>query len=308
MSEGRMIVRVTVPKLILKVARGLKQRRNVQVLSLLVLNSFFLSPLRPVCFPALNCYMCPMAVFACPVGVAVQFSTVAVFPLFAVGVVGLTAAVLGRFACGWLCPFGLIQEWLHKIPLLKLSMPRALGYVRYGVLAFFVVGVPLYLRAKEHPLYFCSWCPMGTLEAAVPAGLAKAFASSRPVSAFVAASPMHFQLAVQEFAMSAMMWVKLGVLGAVVLAAVMIKRPFCRVVCPLGAAFSVFGRFSWLQLKVNKERCRTCEACARLCPVDLEPSKDAGSAECIACLECWTEFRCGGISASVSLRDKKADG
>jgi len=308
MSERRMTVRATVAKLALKGVRGLGQRRNVQILSLLVLNSFFLSPLRPVCFPALNCYMCPMAVFACPVGVVVQFSTVAAFPLFAVGVVGLTSAVFGRFACGWLCPFGLVQEWLHRIPLPKFSVPRRLGYARYAVLVIFVVGVPLYLRAKEHPLYFCSWCPVGTLEAAVPAGIAKATAGLKPTSAFVAASPTHFQLAVQEFAVSPMMWVKLGVLGAVLAAAAMMKRPFCRVVCPLGAAFSIFGRFSWLQLKVNKERCRTCEACRRLCPVDLEPSEDAGSAECITCLECWTELRCGVVSASVSLSDRKGNG
>ncbi|MGQ9524945.1 MAG: hypothetical protein ACUVTZ_08925, partial [Armatimonadota bacterium] len=112
-------------------------------------------------------------------------------------------------------PFGLVQEWLYRIPLPKLGIPRGLRYIRYLVLAVFVVGVPLYLRAKEHPLYFCSWWPVGTLEAAVPVGIARAFEHASPVSAFVTASPMYFQLAVQEFTLSPMMWVKLWVMAAV---------------------------------------------------------------------------------------------
>jgi ferredoxin-type protein NapH len=279
--------------------RWLGRRRNVQIASLLAMNSFFLQSLRVVCVPAMNCYMCPLSVFACPIGVMVQMSTVVAVPLLALGIVGLVAAGAGRFACGWICPFGLMQEWIYKLRAPKLSLPKALRFARYAVLAVFVFAVPLYYQAKEHPLYFCSWCPVGTLEAAIPDGLAKAGMGLKPVAAFLNASPAQFRMAVDAFSVGPMMWVKWGLLAVVLLSAAMVKRPFCRAICPLGALFSLFGRFSWLQLKVNRERCRACNACKKVCPVDLEPSTEAGSAECITCLDCWTELKCGGIKPSV---------
>jgi polyferredoxin len=67
--------------------------------------------------------------------------------------------------------------------------------------------------------------------------------------------------------------------------ALVIKRPFCRIACPLGLIFSFFNRVSLVQLVVSK-KCDRCDACEKLCPVDIKVYEDPASSECIRCLDC----------------------
>ena len=75
-------------------------------------------PWKKLCVPGLNCYSCPGALGSCPIGAlqAVLSSRNFQFAYYVVGFLLLIGALLGRFVCGFLCPFGWIQDLLHKIP------------------------------------------------------------------------------------------------------------------------------------------------------------------------------------------------
>ena len=100
-----------------------------------------------VCVPGLNCYSCPGAAGACPVGAfqAVIGSSKFRFSYYITGILILFGVLLGRFICGFLCPFGWFQELLHKIPSPKLSTKKLkpLRYLKYAVLLVMVVLLPL---------------------------------------------------------------------------------------------------------------------------------------------------------------------
>jgi polyferredoxin len=127
-----------------------------------------------LCVPGLNCYSCPGAVGSCPLGALQNALSSAGHRAgwYVLGMILLFGVVLGRTICGWLCPLGLIQELLHKIPTPKIRKNRVtaiLSRLKYGFLAIFVLAVPLYYGlAKGLPLpAFCKYiCPAGTLEGA----------------------------------------------------------------------------------------------------------------------------------------------
>ena len=102
-----------------------------------------------VCVPGLNCYSCPAASGACPSGAfqAVVGSSKFRFSYYITGILILLGVLLGRFICGFLCPFGWLQELLHKIPGKKLSTKklRPLTYLKYVILLLAVV-----LLLKKH--------------------------------------------------------------------------------------------------------------------------------------------------------------
>ena len=93
---------------------------------------------KTVCVPGLNCYSCPAASGACPVGAfqAVVGSSKFGFSYYITGILILLGVLLGRLICGFLCPFGWFQELLHKIPTKKLSTKKLkpLTYLKYAVL------------------------------------------------------------------------------------------------------------------------------------------------------------------------------
>ena len=102
------------------------KRRVTQILATLISNSnikgFFQSniykgTLKKICVPGLNCYSCPGALGSCPIGSmqAVIGSIKYNVSLYIVGFISLMGVIFGRFICGWLCPFGLIQDLLNKL-------------------------------------------------------------------------------------------------------------------------------------------------------------------------------------------------
>lgn len=87
----------------------------------------------------------------------------------------LFGVVFGRLICGFLCPFGFIQDLLHKIPFLKISVhkkiDKPLRLVKYIIAIVMVILLPMLLTNKYGiaPPYFCKWiCPAGTLEGGIP--------------------------------------------------------------------------------------------------------------------------------------------
>lgn len=270
-------------------------RRAVQAASAALANGYlvgfwqgkiFTGPAKAVCLPILNCYSCPGALGACPIG-ALQNALGGAWrsvPFYVLGSLMLFGIVLGRLVCGFLCPFGFIQDLLHRIPVRKLTVPprvdRVLRWVKYVMLFGVVVGLSLLVttEAGTTPPFFCEFiCPAGTLEAGIPLLLAD------PTLRAVAGVLFDW---------------KMLVLIAVLVAAVLIPRPFCRYLCPLGALYGLFNRFSFYRLRVDMGRCVGCGRCDAVCPMAVHVRQTPNSAECIRCSSCKHVCPTGAITSS----------
>ncbi len=222
------------------------------------------------CAPGINCYSCPGAISACPLGsLQGSFSADRSTLYYVAGILVLYGVLFGRMICGWFCPFGLIQELLHKIPTPKLRkgpVTRILSYFKYVVLVFFVFIVPVAYAFKDTPLpAFCKYiCPAGTLEGGI--GLL-----SNKVNA------SYFSMLGPLFT-----W-KFLILVSIVVGSVFVFRLFCRFICPLGALYGLFHRFSIFGIKINKPACTGCNLCISHCKMDV---LHVGDQECISCGEC----------------------
>jgi ferredoxin-type protein NapH len=220
--------------------------------------------LHTICSPVFHCYACPLATFACPIGVIAQFGALHVFPFIAVGLLVAVGAFFGTLICGWACPFGFLQDLTAKVPTPKFDLPKFTGYFRYVVLVVTVLAIP-YFFGEGHPLFVCRVCPAGALEAAVPTMAGQAIAGQQVV------------------------WpnaIKITILVVFLIAIFFMKRPWCRVLCPLGAIFSLFNRISAFFLRFNADKCTHCDRCHKLCEYGIEPEKTPNDLNCIRCLEC----------------------
>ena len=227
---------------------------------------------KTVCVPGLNCYSCPGATGACPIGAfqAVVGSSKFHFSYYITGTLILLGVLLGRFVCGFLCPFGWFQELLHRLPTKKLPTRRLrpLRYLKYAVLLVAVFLLPAFLTndvGMGDP-YFCKFlCPQGVLEGAVPLSLAD--------------SGIRAALG-NLFAFKALLLV------AIVVLSVLFYRPFCKWLCPLGAFYALLNRVSLLRMHVDEGRCVGCGRCAKVCKMDVDVRKAPNHPECIRCGMC----------------------
>ncbi|HDS84593.1 MAG TPA: 4Fe-4S binding protein [Phycisphaerales bacterium] len=223
-----------------------------------------------VCGPVFHCYACPLALFGCPIGVIAQFSALHLFPYFAVGLLVAFGVMIGSLVCGWMCPFGLLQDVAAKVPAPRFKVPRWMGHFRYVVLIGTVLAVP-YFFGEGHPLFICRICPAGGLEKALP-----------------------------------------DVVSAAVAAIFFTIRPWCRILCPLGAIFGFFNRFSLFTLDLKEHQCTQCGRCRTLCSYGVQPDKTPNADNCLRCLECT---RCGPgalkpatlLDETTELSDQKSD-
>lgn len=259
-------------------AKRIKRARFItQISALILLNLQFLNiwlpnlqlaGMRVMCAPVFFCHSCPWATFACPLGVLINFSALRIFPLITLAILGLVGTLGGRLVCGWVCPFGWLQDMLHKIPTKKFSIPAPLKYTKYVLLIVFVLGIPLFL--PKNPYTFCYFCPSGTLESAIP------WASM----AHWKVTPGMFNGFTAKFLLR--IFVLAGTLGMVVF----ISRGFCRVFCPLGAIFGLFNKVSLFRFNLAHKKCNSCGGCAKVCPVEIDPVAEMNTAECIRCYDC----------------------
>ncbi|MDO4548198.1 MAG: redoxin family protein [Clostridia bacterium] len=256
------------------------KRRLIQVYAALLHNAnikgfvegeIYTGPTKNVCVPGFNCYSCPAAVGACPLG-ALQnalASSCARAPYYVLGILMLFGLTLGRTICGWLCPLGLIQELVHKLPTPKLGknrLTRALSWLKYVILGVFVIAIPLAYSVQSFPVpAFCKYiCPAGTLEGAM--GLL-----SNPGNT-------------PYFSMLGILFTrKFVILVLILTACIFIYRAFCRFICPLGAIYGLFARLSLLGVKVEASKCTHCGRCVSHCKMDV---RRVGDHECIHCGEC----------------------
>lgn len=229
---------------------------------------------KSICVPGLNCYSCPAASGACPIGSfqAVVGSSKFGFSYYITGFLILIGVLLGRFICGFLCPFGWLQELLHKIPSKKLSTKKLkpLTYLKYIILLLAVVLLPA-LAVNDVGMgdpFFCKYiCPQGVLEGAIPLSLVNEGIRAALGTLFVQ---------------------KLFILLAVVALSILFYRPFCKWICPLGAFYALLNKISLLEIKMDEQKCVSCGKCAASCKMDVDVRKTPNHAECIRCGKCIT--------------------
>ncbi len=239
-----------------------------------VKGQIFDGKLKSVCVPGMNCYSCPAALGACPIGSlqATLGSRSYRLSMYVVGLLTVFGAFFGRFVCGFLCPFGLAQDLLFKIPFIRkirrLRGEKFLRSLRFVFLGLFVIILPMFvvdITGLGEP-WFCKWiCPVGTLEGGVPLVLLN--------SAMRGAAGFLFK------------W-KLVILVVTVFSSVVIYRPFCRYACPLGAFYGLFNKISFLRLRVDNDKCTKCGACKAACKLDISVFKNPVSIDCIRCGDC----------------------
>ncbi len=226
-----------------------------------------------VCAPGINCYSCPGAVGACPLG-SLQGAYQDRNALFYVGGILLLYCILfGRMICGWLCPFGLVQELVYKIKTPKVGkspVTRILSRLKYVLLVVFVVIIPVLYALRDMPLPpFCKYiCPAGTLEGGV--GLLSV--ASNEARYFPMLGPLFT-------------W-KFLLMVSTIVGCIFIFRLFCRFICPLGALYGLFNKLSIFGVKVDNSKCTQCGICKTKCKMDI---RHVGDHECISCGECVSE-------------------
>ena len=241
--------------------------------------------------PFMYCHGCPLASFACPIGALQHFLGKHTAPLLVIGLLGLSFVVLGRGACGWLCPFGAIQDLLRALAQGKgppgarlggkpcresalLSADRVARKAKFLVLAATAVSSFVLLGPT-----FCWFCPIGALFAGIP-----------------------YKLTHPGTRLGLPLYVHLSILAAVLIAALLIPRAWCRYICPLGAIAGLFNRISIVRVELDEGRCTACGACLRACPMGLRSLSDVGkSAECLLCGRCVEACPSGALRMGVSL-------
>ncbi len=240
-----------------------------------------------LCVPGMNCYSCPGAKGACPIGAlqAVIGNYNFKFTYYVAGFLIFIGALMGRFVCGWLCPFGLIQDLLNKIPFVKkiktFKGDKFLRKMKYFILVVFVILMPLFLVdvIGQGSPYFCKLiCPVGTLEGGIPLVLLNK--SLRNTIGFLYA------------------W-KNFLLIITILLSIMIYRPFCKYICPLGAIYSLFNGISIFSYRLDFSKCISCGACSRACKMQVDPTKNCNDLECIRCGQCKKACPTGAIQTGL---------
>ena len=249
--------------------------------------------LKQFCLPGLNCYSCPGALGSCPIGAlqAVVSDRNHSFSFYVMGFLVMLGALVGRLVCGFLCPFGLVQDLMYKIPvpkvLRRIPGDRYLRLLKYAVLILMVLVLPdrvTNIIGQGDP-WFCKWiCPSGTLLGGIPQVL------STPA--------LHAALG---FLFS---W-KMGILILILALSTVNYRPFCKYLCPLGAIYGLCNPISLYHLEVDKEKCTQCGACSRACGMGVDVPKTPNSPECIRCGKCSSICPHDALRFSFVRPDKK---
>ena len=255
------------------------KRKIIQLTSAILYNlnfsgfknvNIYKGDIKKFCVPGLNCYSCPGAIASCPLGSFQNYlqqsggkiTIISRFPFYVLGLLILFGAILGRVVCGFLCPFGLLQEIIYKIKTPKVqknNFTRKLTIIKYMILVVFVIAIPIALNYPG----FCKYiCPQGTIEAGI------------------------FHVAFNKNlsgAVGTLFNFKLFIAAVVIILSLFMYRFFCRFICPLGAFYSFFNKVAIFGLKVDNTKCIHCGACAKDCLMDTKIVSDR---ECIQCGEC----------------------
>lgn len=271
-----------------------KKRTAIQAAAALLQNAnwkgfwsgtIYQGQIKKVCVPGLNCYSCPGAVGSCPIG-SLQNSLSGMrfrFPYYVLGLLLFFGALFGRLICGFLCPFGFLQDLLYQIPFYKKIKTwkgdKQLRKLKYVILILFVVILPIMIKMTPA---FCKYiCPSGTVS-----GILLAISDHNLVQMF-----------------GRLFTWKVIVLAAIVISSIILARPFCKYLCPLGAIYAPFNKISVLQMSCDPSKCSGCGACSSVCDMCVDPVKDTCDPECIRCGKCVSACPSGALRMGFCKRD-----
>lgn len=244
------------------------------------------------CVPGLNCYSCPGAWGACPIGAlqAVVSSRNYIVSFYVSGFLLAVGALGGRFVCGWLCPFGWVQDLIYRAPGIKkmkaLWGERWLRLLKYAVLFLLVIALPVFITTEAGvgvPWFCKTLCPSGTLGGGVP--LLTANAELRQAAGWL------------------FVW-KMAVLLGLLALALKLFRPFCRYLCPLGAIYGFLNPVALYRYEIDRDECTRCGACRRACHMDIPVYEKPNSRECIRCEQCRNACPQGAIGCVGTVKQK----
>jgi polyferredoxin len=219
------------------------------------------------------------------------------FPALTIGLTILISVIFGRAACGWLCPFGFIQDILRALPVrkVKVSHPtnRSLAEVKYYVLLFTISIVSLLALAKIYDVKdllkalrgfgetpYTTISPSSTLFGLIPAMIVE--------RKFLELGEQVWEI----FTLNRLFWLRMGILAFAVIIAIYVPRAWCRWFCPIGALQAIFSKYSFLGIGRNLAKClgEKCRLCEKTCPMAIkileEPWQKIRDRECINCLLC----------------------
>lgn len=202
---------------------------------------------------------------ACPLGLLQNIAASKIILLTtiiaALFLIGLTLAA-GRFACGWLCPFGFLLDLFGKIVPQRFRLP---GFLRTRLAKYGVAGAALGVSGAVGYQAFCTLCPIGTV------------CRSYGVQSVVGGA-------------------ELAILPAIAALEVSEKRSWCRYLCPVGALLALCAKVGLIKIVIGASRCKkfSCMRCAETCPMGIVPESDLREgvspridmSECIMCMRC----------------------
>lgn len=241
--------------------------------------TIYQGPVKNACVPFLNCYSCPGAWASCPIGgfQSLLASYQHQVSFYIAGLLTIVGAMTGRLICGWLCPFGLVQELLGRLSKRKAAIPEVLKKLKFVFLVL-TLALPLLLLdpAGIGSPYFCKFiCPVGTLEGGLLLGLGR---------------PELRQMLGWLFS-----W-KVAVLVIFLVASIFTFRPFCQTTCPLGAFYALFNQVSLWRIQVDVATCISCGSCGEGCPLKIKMPDQLNHLECIRCLKCCDTCPTGALT------------
>ena len=221
-----------------------------------------------------------------------------VFPWLPVASFFLIAVFLGRTLCGWVCPFGFVQDLLEYVKRkhIELSMRTHEGMTR---IKYVILAITL-LVSGTLAMSLATGVGQG-YKAALGAFAPGPFNALSPADTLFAILPrMVLDLRYANFdaliagilVVRPLLWTRLVIMVLTLVLAVYVPRSWCRYVCPHGAALAFLNRFSFLglkrdPLKCTKAGCRTCvEVCPMKVPILDSPWEKFTDPECIYCLKC----------------------
>ena len=194
-------------------------------------------------------------------------------------VLGLTL-LFGPVFCGWICPFGTVEEFVGKIGrkifkkrynnFIPFKLDKLLKYLRYVVLLLVVI-----LTATSGKLLFSNVDPYFAL----------------------------FNIWSSEVTRLSLL-----ILGLILIGSLFVERPWCKYLCPFGALLGIFNFFRIVKLKRNEKTCINCKVCDQVCPmnIDISTSKVITDHACISCLLCTDEMACpASNSLNFSVLERK---
>jgi polyferredoxin len=266
----------------------IKARPTIQTIALLAANAYYFSFLRWLPCGYLQCSNCVLSTFTCPL-ILIQRGAVllsmGMFGMMSAKIIGSIAAatamlvflgaLFGSWACGWLCPFGFVQDLLARIPVPKFRLPNWSGIFRIPIFVGLVIAVP-YLTGS---LFFCDICPSGAIN--------RSWQQAADI-------PLFFKTPEGMLATFSLI-----ILAVVIASSIFVRRPFCSLLCPIGGIHGLFNRISGIFLKVDRDGCVDCGRCQKACPQGLNPVKSPAHSQCSRCLECTKT--CKFISLDIRI-------